>query len=103
MLKENSYKEHDIIVFRLIGGDEVIARYVSENEDTMTVKKPLVLGMTQNGLGMQQYVIMGNMENPFHINKSAVITSQIANKAAQDNYIQGTSSIAQPPKSKIIT
>jgi len=103
MLKENSFKENDIIVFRLIGGDEVIAKYVSENDDTMTVKKPLVLGMTQNGLGMQQYVIMGNMESPFRINKSAVITTQIANQGAQDNYIQGTTGIKPAGKSAIIT
>jgi len=103
MLKENSYKENDIIVFRLIGGDEVIAKYVSESDDIMTVRKPLVLGMTQNGLGMQQYVIMGNMDSPFHINKNTVITSQVANQGAQDNYIQGTTSIKPAGKSSIIT
>ncbi len=103
MLKENSFKENDIIVLRIIGGDEVIAKFVSDNEDVITVKKPLALGMTQNGLGMQQQVIMGNMESPFHINKSAIITVQVANQGAQDNYIQGTTGIKPAGKSSIIT
>ena len=103
MLKENSFKENDIIVLRIIGGDEVIAKFVSDNEDVITVKKPLALGMTQNGLGMQQYVIMGNMESPFHINKNAIITVQVANQGAQDNYIQGTTGIKPAGKSAIIT
>ncbi len=103
MLKENSFKENDIIVLRIIGGDEVIAKFVSDNEDVITVKKPLALGMTQNGLGMQQYVIMGNMESPFHINKNAIITVQVANQGAQDNYIQGITGIKPAGKSAIIT
>ena len=103
MLKENNHKENDIIVIRIIGGDEVIAKFVSETEDTITVRKPLALAMLQNGLGLQQYVIMGNMDNPFVINKKAIITAQVANQGAQDNYMQGTSTIKVPPKSQIIT
>ena len=103
MLKENNHKENDIIDIRIIGGDEVIAKFVSETEDTITVRKPLALAMMQNGLGLQQYVIMGNMDNPFVINKKAIITTQVANQGAQDNYVQGTSSIKVPPKSQIIT
>ena len=93
MLKENNYKEHDIIIMRIIVGDEVIGKFISETDETLVLAKPLTLAMMQQGLGMTQYVIMGDMTKNFPINKSVIITHQLANKTAQDNYIKGTTGI----------
>ena len=49
--------------------------------------------MTPQGMGMTQYIMMADMNKSFSINKSAVVTMQLARKDAADNYIKGTTGI----------
>ena len=93
MLIDNQFQATDIIVMRITGGDEVIARFVSQDEKGIKVSKPLALTVTQQGLGMSQYLMMGDMTKDFTFNKTAIITVQKANKQAADNYIKGTTGI----------
>jgi len=93
MLIDTPFKSRDIIAMRIQGGEEVIAKFLSQDEKTVKVAKPLALTMTQQGIGMTQYVMMGDMNKDFVFNKSSVVTMQKANKAATDNYIQGTTGI----------
>ena len=90
MLIDNQFQASDIIVMRITGGDEVIARFISQDDKGIKVSKPLALTVTQQGLGMTQYLMMGDMTKDFTFNKNAIITVQKANKQAADNYIKGT-------------
>lgn len=98
MLIDNQFQTAEIIAMRITGGDEVIAKFVSQDEKTVKVTKPLALTVTQQGIGMTQYLMMGDMTKEFVFNKSSIVTMQKANKAATDNYIQGTTGI-QPASS----
>jgi len=98
MLIDSGFKSNDIVAMRIAGGDEVIAKFISQDDKTIKVSKPLALTMTQQGIGMTQYLMMADMNKDFVFNKSAVVTMQKANKAAADNYIQGTTGI-QPASS----
>jgi len=93
MLIDSGFKANDIIAMRIQGGDEVIAKFLSQDDKTIKVSKPLALAMTQQGIGMQQYLVMGDMTKDFVFNKTSVVTTQKANKQAADNYIQGTTGI----------
>lgn len=103
MLIDSGFKANDIIAMRIQGGDEVIAKFLSQDDKTIKVSKPLALTVTPQGIGMTQYLMMADMTKEFVFNKSAVVTMQKANKAASDNYIQGTTGItpasAMPIKS----
>jgi hypothetical protein len=98
MLIDSGFNTNDIIAIRIQGGDEVIAKFISQDDKTIKVSKPLALTMTQQGIGMTQYLMMADMTKDFVFYKSAVVTMQKANKAAADNYIQGTTGI-QPASS----
>ena len=98
MLIDSGFSANDIIAMRITGGDEVIAKFISQDDKTIKVSKPLALAMTQQGIGMTQYLMMADMTREFVFNKSSVVTMQKANKAAADNYIQGTTGI-QPASS----
>ena len=98
MLIDAGFNTNDIIAMRIQGGDEVIAKFISQDDKTIKVSKPLALTMTQQGIGMTQYLMMADMTKDFVFYKSAVVTMQKANKAAADNYIQGTTGI-QPASS----
>jgi len=98
MLIDSGFQPNDIIAMRIQGGDEVVAKFISQDEKTIKVAKPLALAITQQGVGMTQYLMMADMTKDFVFNKSAVITMQKANKGATDSYIQGTTGI-QPASS----
>ena len=98
MLIDSGFSANDIIAMRITGGDEVIAKFISQDDKTIKVSKPLALAMTQQGIGMTQYLMMADMTREFVFNKSSVVTMQKANKAAADNYIKGTTGI-QPASS----
>ena len=93
MLIDAGFSTNDIIAMRITGGDEVIAKFVAQDDKTVKVSKPLALTMTQQGIGMTQYLMMADMTKEFIFNKSSIVTMQKANKAAADNYIQGTTGI----------
>ena len=55
MLKENNFKENDMVAMRLNGGEEIIGKFVKQDESTITLARPLALAMTQNGIAMTDY------------------------------------------------
>ena len=93
MLKENSFKENDMVVVRLGGGEEIIGKFIKQDDNFIALARPLALAMTQNGIAMTPHIIMVEQNCTIEYNKALVITSTKANKAAQDNYIKSTSSI----------
>ena len=41
--KSKNYDADDVITFRLVTGEEVISRYVSETDSAYTISRPMVL------------------------------------------------------------
>ena len=74
MLKENSFKENDMIAMRLNGGEEIIGKFVKQDEQTITLARPLALAMTQNGIAMTPHLIMAEPTCSLPYNKSLIIT-----------------------------
>ena len=105
MLKE-PIKKDDVIALKLVSGEEVIAKVVTNDETMLTVNKPLTLIHTQKGIAMSQYILMQDMTVPVSIDKEKVIVMTKANTIASDQYTQTLSSIKKPTqqeKSQIIT
>ena len=55
MIIETPYKANDTVTIKTTGGDEIVARYVEENDKSITVSKPLALMATQQGMGLAPY------------------------------------------------
>jgi len=93
MLISKGFSNGDIISLKLINGDELIARFESENGDDITIDRPLALTMSREGLGMIPWMMLGD-KSAITLKKShlfAVVSSQ---KDAADQYMQGTTGIA---------
>ena len=74
MLKENSFNEHDMVVIRLGGGEEIIGKFKKQDDNFITLNRPLALAMTQNGIAMTPHIIMAEPTSDLDYNKSLVIT-----------------------------
>ena len=68
MLLEASYKEGDTISFKTVAGEEVIARLVKKEKDSMKVKKPMALTGTKEGIGMVPFTFTVGRDSELDIN-----------------------------------
>jgi hypothetical protein len=105
MLKE-PIKKDDVVALKLVSGEEVIAKVVTNDDSILTVNKPLTLIHTPKGIAMSQYILMQDMTVPVQIAKEKVIVMTKANSIASGQYTQTLSSIKKPTpeeKSNIIT
>jgi|ETNmetMinimDraft_28_1059901.scaffolds.fasta_scaffold262894_2 hypothetical protein len=106
MLKEQ-IKKDDIVALKLVSGEEVIAKVVTDNNSMLTVNKPLALIQTPQGIAMGQYILMQDITVPVEISKEKIIVMTKANSVAVDQYAKtllSSKKIAgSPPEAKIIT
>lgn len=94
MLIENrKIEEGSIVSFKLSSGEELVCKFVKENQDTFTVSKPLMLAMTQQGMGMAPYMMTVDPDNSFDIRKTSVTSHALTIKSLADQYITQTSGI----------
>ena len=54
----------DVKLLRIVTGEEVIAEFLSETEDTITVQNGLVVLPTNNGVGFAPWATVISKENP---------------------------------------
>jgi hypothetical protein len=54
MLQSNAYAKDAIVSFKLVNGDEIVAKIVEESHDGFTLSKPCTVMPSQQGLGLMQ-------------------------------------------------
>lgn len=93
MLINKGFTKNDIVSLKLINGDEIIARFESENTNEFTISKPLAITIGPQGLAMMPWIFLGDNDS-IKIQKSHVFVSMTSKKDAADQYLQGTTGIA---------
>ena len=92
MLINKSSKE--IVGFKLVSGEEVVAKIVEENSTDYIVSKPMTLIANQQGLGMMQSMMSMNTNSNVILKKSAVVFVTDIIPDMENHYIETTSGIA---------
>lgn len=95
MLINPRYKVGDIVTFKIIGGEELIARYHEENLSEIMISKPASLVPTgQGSIGMVPSVFSAEINsNTIALQKSSIVFSALSHKDFADEYIRATTSI----------
>lgn len=93
MLIEKSFSQGDIVSLKLINGDELIARFDSQNEEQVKIEKPLAITIGPQGLGMMPWMFLSDKET-ITLLKAHIFTIVPSKKDAADQYLQGTTGIA---------
>jgi hypothetical protein len=92
-----------IVTIKLDSGEEVIAKFVVDLETYVTIMKPLVIMMSPQGLAFGTWVATMEQDKDINIAKNHIMSIGKTNEKVVTEYTNATSSIKQPPKSKIIT
>jgi hypothetical protein len=94
MLIDKGVSAGEVVSFKLTSGEELIAKLVEETATGYKVSKPLVLSMSQQGIGMIPFMFTVNPEKDISISKNSVIAISSCDKQFADQYISGTTGIA---------
>jgi hypothetical protein len=94
MLIDKGVSAGEVVSLKLTSGEELIAKLIEETATGYKVSKPLVLSMSQQGIGMIPFMFTVNPEKEVNILKGSVIVIANCDKQFADQYISGTTGIA---------
>lgn len=92
-----------IWVFKLVSGEEVIAKVIEEDERNYKIEKPLQMGMTQRGFQFAPVVLMMDPDKPLSLPKEKILLQGPPVSELESQYESATTGIALPKKSAIVT
>lgn len=93
MLIENTFKNNDIISFKVSSGEEILGRYVREDGINFYITKPSVLMMNQQGMGMIPYMMTVSPDAEYAIARTSIITYARTDDEIGKQYLSRTSGI----------
>jgi hypothetical protein len=93
MIIETPYKANDTVTIKTTGGDEVIARFVEENDKTITITKPMALMATQQGIGLGPWTFTVDPQNKIKLNKSGILFVHKTEDSMAKQYVASTSGL----------
>lgn len=102
MLVEKRYKVGDIKAFKLISGEDVIAKIEEVTSDEVILRKPQTLVQTQQGVGMAYAFMLADPTVDMRVPLSSIAICYETTKEVRDTYTQATTDIVTFDK-KIIT
>lgn len=82
-----------VVSLKLVNGDEIIARFEGEDENTIKINRPLALTMGPQGLGMIPWMFLGDGET-YTLKREHVFVMVSSKKDAATQYMEGTTGIA---------
>lgn len=97
------YSAGDIVSFKLVNGDEMIAEILEINVTGWTIKKPCIVVPSQQGIGLMQALFTGNVDKPINLEKSHVLLHSETIPEMNSHYIRTTTGIDVGVKKGIIT
>lgn len=93
MLIDKGISPGEVVTLKLVSGEELVAKFVEENQQGYKVSKPLVLSMSPQGIGMVPYLFTGNADKDLLLKLNAVTVITTTEKQFADQYLQGTTGI----------
>ena len=103
MLTTNGYNKDTIVSFKLVNGDEVVAKIIEDTATHYVVSKPCTVVPSQKGLGLIQSLFTSDLNKSISIDKSHVMLHSATVKEVEDHYIQTTTGIQPASAGGIIT
>lgn len=95
-MKNTKFESNDIFSIKFVSKAEVIAKFVSANDDGVwVVSKPMILTATQNGLGLMPFILTASQVFPDNIemNSNAFIAVATVDEEMKTAYLQSTTGL----------
>lgn len=103
MLFEKTLSEGDIGVFKLVNGDEIVAKITGTLANGWKINRPCSVLPSQQGIGLVQTLISADLNKDVELDRQHVILASTAVKQIEDHYFTTTTGIQTVGKGPIIT
>jgi len=103
MLVNKKYEQDDIVSFKIVNGDEIVAKVVEETDTGYVLSKPCTVMPSQQGLGLMQSLFTGDLNKTIILDKKHVMLSAPTIKDVENHYIKTTTGIEPVSSGGIIT
>ena len=103
MLVTNKYDKDTIVSFKIVNGDEIVAKVVEETDAGYVINKPCTVMPSQKGLALMQSLFTSDLNKNITLDKRHVILHSPTVKDVEDYYIQTTTGIKPVSAGGIIT
>jgi len=94
LLQSNQYKRGDIVAFKLVNGDEIVAKLVETTPTGWVIHKPCTVMPSHQGLGLIQTLFSADINKDVELKGEHVMMHAVTLKALEDHYITTTTGIA---------
>jgi len=92
MLINKPFTKEDVVTLKLSNGEELVARFIEDNGDSVKVRKPMAIIPTQEGIRLAPYTFTMNEES-FTFRKTDLRHVGNTIKDFGDQYITATTGI----------
>ena len=93
LIEKPDYSVNDTITFKTQAGEEVVSRVTEINKDSIKVRKPMALTMTEKGIGMGPFSLTVSLDTEMVINLATVVfIAKTADRTAKQ-YIESTTGL----------
>ena len=103
MLEKQGYSKDTVVSFKLVNGDEVVAKVLEETHDSFVVDKPCTVMPSQQGIGLLQSLFTSDLNKSVRLAKSHVMLHNPTVKEIENHYIATTTGIEPVNAGSIIT
>lgn len=94
MLFDSRYKEGEIVCFKLVNGDEIVAKIIEQTVTGWRINKPCTVVPSHQGLGLVQTLFSADINKNVELKSEHVMMHSVTLKALEDHYITTTTGIA---------
>lgn len=102
MLASKSYKKDQIVTFKLVNGDEIVAKVLEDTEKSFQLSKPCSVVPTQQGISLMQTLYTADLNKVVPLDKAHVILHAPTVNEMEAYYIKMTTGIETSPAGGII-
>ena len=103
MLEQNGYSKDSIVSFKLVNGDEIVAKVLEETADYFVISKPCTVMPSERGIGLLQSLFTSDLNKNINLAKAHVMLHSITIDQMQNHYITTTTGIEPITPGSIIT
>jgi hypothetical protein len=94
MIIEAPYNQNDTVTLKTTGGEEIVARFVEENANEITVHKPLAIMASGQGIGLGPFAFTISPDSKVKLNKNSLLFVHKTDEEMAKQYTQSTTGIS---------
>lgn len=89
----SKYEKDDIVAFKMVNGDEVVAKIIESTMTGWTVNRPCTVMPSSQGIGLIQSLFTGDINKNIELRAEHVMLHAPVIKEMENHYIQTTTGI----------